>query len=111
MPKAFQIICERKNTSEGKLSEIKSINENLLKVLILEAPFTQFSQFEQSNYETTNLYTLVEPRLMLDVEAAEAAAGLSELSAWWRTLQRRVTEDMMVWRMDRMPDRASARCF
>lgn len=48
---------------------------------------------------------------MLDVEAAEAAAGLSELSAWWRTLQRRVTEDMMVWRMDKMPDRASARCF
>ena len=55
--------------------------------------------------------TLVEPRLMLDVEAAEAAAGLSELSAWWRTLHSRVTEDMMVWRMERMPERASARCF
>lgn len=48
---------------------------------------------------------------MLEVEAAEAAAGLSELSAWCRTLHSRVTEDMMVWRMDRMPERASARCF
>lgn len=48
---------------------------------------------------------------MLDVEAAQAAAGLSELSAWWRMLHSRVTEDMMVWRMDRMPERASARCF
>lgn len=33
---------------------------------------------------------------MLEVEEAEAAAGLSELSAWWRTLHNRVTEDMMV---------------
>lgn len=48
---------------------------------------------------------------MLDMEAAEAAAGLSELSAWWRMLHRRVTEVMMVWRMDRMPERASVRCF
>ncbi len=48
---------------------------------------------------------------MLEVEAAEAAAGLSELSAWWRTLHSRVTEDIMVWRIDRMPERASARCF
>lgn len=40
--------------------------------------------------------TLVEPKLMLDVEAADAAAGLSELSAWCRTLHSRVTEDMMV---------------
>lgn len=55
--------------------------------------------------------TFVEPRLMLDMEAAEAAAGLSELSAWWRMLHRWVTEVMMVWRMDRMPERASVRCF
>lgn len=63
------------------------------------------------NSEYVAWCTLVEPRLMLEVEAAEAAAGLSELSAWWRTLHSRVTEDMMVWRMDRMPERASARCF
>lgn len=49
--------------------------------------------------------------MMLEVDAAEAAAGRSELSAWYRTLHSRVTEDMMVWRMDRIPERASARCF
>lgn len=58
-----------------------------------------------------SIHTLVEPKLMLEVVEAEAAAGLSELSAWWRTLHSRVTEDMMVWRIDRMPERASARCF
>lgn len=55
--------------------------------------------------------TLVEPRLMLEVEAAEAAAGRSELSARYRTLHNSVTEDMMVCRMDRIPARASDSCF
>lgn len=48
---------------------------------------------------------------MLEVEQAEAAAGLSELSVRQRRPHRRVTEDMMVCKMERMPARASPRCF
>lgn len=61
--------------------------------------------------KNVNCLTFVAPRLIVVTEAEAATVIFSEESAWWRTLQSNVTEDMIIWRIERIPLRASNKCF
>lgn len=58
-----------------------------------------------------DILTFVDPRLIVVTEAAAAAAVFSEESARWRMFHSNVTEDMIICRIDRIPLRASIKCF
>lgn len=55
--------------------------------------------------------TFVAPRLIVVTEADAATVIFSEESAWCSMLQSNVTEDMIIWRIERIPLRASYKCL
>lgn len=57
-----------------------------------------------------DVLTLVDPRLIVVMDAA-AAVVFSEESARCRMLHSKVTEDMIICKIERIPLRASTKCF
>lgn len=64
-----------------------------------------------SSTGNVNCLTFVAPRLIVVTDAEAATVIFSEESAWCRMLQSNVTEDMIIWRIERIPLRASNKCF
>lgn len=64
-----------------------------------------------SSIGNVNCLTFVAPRLIVVTDAEAATVIFSEESAWCRMLQSNVTEDMIIWRIERIPLRASNKCF
>lgn len=63
------------------------------------------------NYIIPDVLTLVDPRLIVVMDAAAAAVVFSEESARCRMLHSKVTEDMIICKIERIPLRASTKCF